>query len=177
MRLGGSTFRHLYTVQGVGQIVTFLKSWRSESQAGTLLRIAVAWAQYALGTGTSFLLDVSTELPHMEVKWLCSLREYLHHINGKLEIDIDGILPIQRINDGYIMDFIIDSHKFSLTEIRQLNYCQMYLQALTLSDITRADGVELDYAMLYGHQHPTRSSKTKMHHFTQGRPSDNYWKL
>jgi hypothetical protein len=52
--LGGANFRSLYTVQGEGQVTAFIKYWRSPSQAGQLLRIAHAWAQYAAGTSTPF---------------------------------------------------------------------------------------------------------------------------
>ena len=177
VRLGGGSFRHLYTVQGVGQITTFLKSWRSSSQSGSLLRIAVHWAQYAIGTGCSFLTDVTTDLPHMEVKWLQSLREYLKHVDGTIEIDADGVLPVQRANDFYIMDAIIQSGRFTPKEIRLLNYCRMYLQALTASDITTADGINLDYAKLYGHYHPITSANTNIHHFHQERPDDEVWRI
>jgi hypothetical protein len=53
-------------------------------QALLLLHIAVAWAQYAVGTRESFLMDVTTDLPHMEVKWLKSLRDYLRQVKGQI---------------------------------------------------------------------------------------------
>lgn len=176
-RLGGGNFRHLYTVQGVGQITTFLKSWRSASQGGRLLRIAVAWTQYAVGTSKSFLMDVTTTLPHMEVKYLKSLRDYLKRIKGQIETDTDGVQHIQREYDFHIMDVIIASKRFTPSQIVLLNYCRMYLQALTISDVTHADGITLDYAKLYGYQHPVTSTSTTNHHFNQGRPDDKVWKL
>jgi hypothetical protein len=85
--LGGANFRSLYSVQGVGQVTSFMKYWRSPSQAGKLLRIAVAWTQYSVGTSISFLTDVRTRLPHMETKWLRSLRAYLQFVGGTIELD------------------------------------------------------------------------------------------
>jgi hypothetical protein len=41
---GGANFRTLYLLQGTGQIMAFLKYWRSPCQAGQLLRHATAWA-------------------------------------------------------------------------------------------------------------------------------------
>jgi hypothetical protein len=86
-----------------------------------------------------FLPDVRTDLPHIEVKWLTSLRSYLQEIDGSLELDNDGVLPIQRVNDFYLMTVILASGQFKPKEIRLLNYCRQYLQALTVSDITTAD--------------------------------------
>ena len=39
------------------------------------------------------------------------------------------------------------SGQFKQVQIRQLNYCCMYLQAVTISDITRANGMKLDMSM------------------------------
>jgi hypothetical protein len=42
-----------------------------------------------------------------------------------------------------------------------LNHCRQYLQALTVSDIMTADGIELDYAKFYGHHHPALAAPPK----------------
>jgi len=175
-KLGGASFRHLFTEQGVGQVLSFLRHWRNPtSQPGKLLRIAVAWAQYAIGTGISFLRDVSTALPHMEVRWLRSLRTFLRMTQSRLEVDSDGVSPIQRQHDCYLMDVIVASCRFTPKQICSLNYCRMYLQALTLSDITMAAGTHLDRATLTGDR-SLLSSSTKMHHFKQSKPPPAAWK-
>jgi hypothetical protein len=174
--LGGANFRSLYSVQGVGQLLSFIKYWRSPCQAGKLLRIAVAWLQHTLGTSRSFLQDTSTRLPHMEAKWLKSLRDYLKHVKGNIEVDQKYIPPLERIHDCYIMDAIIDSHQFNNKEIQRLNYCRLYLQAVTLSDLAQASGTHLDMAMLRGCPDQC-SSVSRWHHVTQGRPDDKQWQL
>ena len=65
-RLGGCGFRHLYVEQGMGQIHLFLRHWRSNSQAGRLLRIALCWVQFSAGTGKPILQDTKTHLPYLE---------------------------------------------------------------------------------------------------------------
>jgi hypothetical protein len=174
-RLGGASFRHLYTEQGVGQIQTFLRHWRSPKQPGILLRIAVAWVQYAAGTGISFLIDVTTNLPHMESKWLKSLRLYLFTINGTIEVDDDIIQPLQRIHDCYLMDAVVAHDQFTPKQVCLIHYCRLYLQVLTLSDITLANGTHLDQAIHQGTK-SLLSSNTRLHHFRQDRPSPAAWK-
>lgn len=44
--LGGSSFRHLYTEQGVNQILAFLLYRRTNLQPSTLCRIATQWVQH-----------------------------------------------------------------------------------------------------------------------------------
>jgi hypothetical protein len=61
--------------------------------------------------------------------------EYLHLIDGHFELERNYVPPIQREDDEYIMDILLASGKYSGKEICQLNYCRMYLQAVTISDI------------------------------------------
>ena len=173
---GGANFRSLYSLQGTGQVTAFLKYWRSPCQAGQLLRHSTAWAQYALGISKSFLMDVHNPLPHMEVKWLASLRNYLHHINGLIELDNDYVPSTERLHDFHLMDKVLRSEQFTAAEIRLINYCRLYLQVVTLSDITNATGDDLDPTLLAGMTN-INSSQTKWHHFNQQRPPKKAWAL
>lgn len=174
--LGGSTFCHLYTIQSCGQILQFLRTWRTPSQASRLLKIAVAWTQYAVGTGVSFLTDVTTELPHMEAKWLGALRVYLKKIGATIEVDETGVVPLQRVNDAYIMTLIIESGRFTPSQVIFLNYCREFLQVTTIAELTTADGETLDRAMLLGTP-DINSNTTRYHHFNQASPSKKVWNL
>ena len=89
--LAGSGFLSLYTIQGEGQISMFLKFWRTQTPTSILLRTALAWTQYQSGTGTPLLTDVHPELPHLEPRWLPSLRNFLSSINATIELDTNYI--------------------------------------------------------------------------------------
>ncbi|KAI2496025.1 hypothetical protein MHU86_18498 [Fragilaria crotonensis] len=74
---GGANFRHLYMHQGVGQITTFMRHWRQDQTIpGKLLKCAVAWTQMTAGTSYSIFQRVYEDLPHLESKWLASMRIY-----------------------------------------------------------------------------------------------------
>jgi hypothetical protein len=141
-----------------------------------MLRIAVSWAQLQAGISRSIFEDVSTPLPHLEAKWLVSLRTFLDGMQGWLELDKDYVLPFQRTHDKFIMDEIIASNLFTPNEIKILNYCRLFLQALTISDLTLPGGIFLDPAMLSGHL-SDQSSRTRMIAVNQGRPNNAAWKL
>ena len=176
IELGGANFRHLYVEQGIGQVELFLKHWRLNSTAGKLLRIAVGWFQVQVGTSTSFLEDVHTSLPHLESKWLLSLREFLASIDAFLQLDKTGIPTVQRTHDAHIMDSIMSSGQFTPAEIRRLNYCRLYLQAQTISDLALISGSSLDPAKLMGHL-SERSSIMHGIQINQQRPLAPEWKL
>jgi hypothetical protein len=176
IRFGGCGFLHLYLIQGEGQIIQFLTHWRTKTTVGDLLRVAVAWVQLHLGTSWFFLADPTTPLPHFPGRWLKSLRQFLARIHGSLEVDSYFLPPIQRTNDVYIMDLVLSSNCFSEYEIRVINYCRMYLQSVTMSDICLADGVTIDPAFLLGT--PTATSSTsKWVNINQARPDESSWRL
>ncbi len=164
--LGGACFRHPYCEQGSGQLLMFLKHWRSPGQASSLSQVALSWAQFQICTGTSFLADCTTPLPHMEALWFASMRTFLQCIDGRIELDNDYILPIQREHDLFLMDAVLQCKYFTSEEITQINYCRLYLQAITLSDLTKADGKRLDPHMLKGRP-STTSSATPLPHTNQ----------
>ena len=176
LELGGANFRSLYVQQGVGQAITFLKHWRLRSTAGKLLRIAVAWFQQQAGVSFSLLHDVTTPLPHLESKWIGSLRQFLSDIGLKLQLDNQSIPALQRKYDVHIMDVVLQSNLYKPAEIRRLNYCRMYLKAVTLSDITMVNGTTMDPAQWNGHQ-SIIGSHTAGQTIYQERPSDDTWNL
>ena len=176
LELGGANFRHLYDQQGIGQIQLFLHHWRSNTQAGRLLRCAVSWAQYCAGTSIPILEDVHSKLDHLECRWISSLRSYLSHIDARIQVDQTGVAKQERAHDTYIMDHILESQQFSRNEIRMLKYCRMYLGALTIADLATSTGDRLDNARLQG-DNSLLSIETKWIKVHQERPGNAEWKL
>lgn len=115
-------------------------------------------------------------LPHMEVIWLASLRSFLSTIDASVLLDDPSIPQMQRAHDAYIMDLILESKKFSNAEIRRLNYCRLYLQATTLSDLSQTSGTSLDQSKLVGTPSLLSSVTVDMQVY-QERPSQAEWRL
>ena len=174
--LGGAAFVELYDQQGIGQVTSFLRHWRTGSKIGKLLRCLLAWTNYSVGISVSVLEDVTTPLPHLEAKWIGSLREYLRHTRAWIDVDDAGIAPIERENDDHIMDIILQSQQFTPAQIRTLNYCRVYLGALTLSDLTTTGGLYFDNAKLKGHV-SRLSSRNRWLNIYQDRPAEAQWIL
>ena len=176
MLYGGASFRHLYMEQGVAQVTTFLRHWRQQLTPGKLLKSVLAWHQLSLGISYPLLSRVHESLPHFESKWLASMRIFLAEINATIEVDEPGIPPKQRERDEYLMDMILESGQFTNLEIRRLNYCRLFLQAVTLSDITDTSGEQLDLSKRQG-ELSMYSSRTMLLNVKQDRPSPVEWKL
>ena len=175
--LGGAGFKHLYDIQGTGQILLFLSHWRfATSQLGKLLRIVTKWVQYYLGTSQFFLDDVTTPLPHIPTKWYTSLRNYLSDSDTQLKLATPISYPFQREEDKQLMDVFITSGTFTPGEIVKLNYCRLYLNVHTVADITLADGLTLDATMQKGTV-SLLSSRSKHSPIKQSRPPERVWML
>lgn len=175
---GGANFRRLHDQQGNGRLCTFLRHWRSQTQVGELLRILLSWCNYAAGLSLlSVLEDTRTALPHLvESKWVASLREYLRHIGASIQVDNGGIPPLDREHYRYIMEDVIRSGQFAASEIRKINYCRLFLNAATLSDLTDTAGSTLDKSKLAGA--PTlQSSRLRWLSIHQENPSKAEWRL
>jgi hypothetical protein len=83
---------------------------------------------------------------------------------------------MEREHDSFIMDHIIASKKFTEAEIRKLNYCRLYLGALTIADLATSAGDRLDNAKLQGTT-SLMSIKTKWLTVHQERPEKAEWRL
>jgi hypothetical protein len=139
---GGLDLRDLYIEQGCGQIEFILRHLRSPGMTGALLKIVMGWFQFNAGVSYPVFAYPALELPHLEGKWLCSVRRFLHSIHGSLDLNDNQIQPPQRLHDQYLMDLALPG-PFSSREIRGINLCRLYFNALLLSDITNANGTRI----------------------------------
>jgi len=64
-------------LQGEGQIMLFIKHWRTDTIISKMLRMTIAWAQWIAGISSPILHDTKTPLPHLEARWTASLRRSL----------------------------------------------------------------------------------------------------
>jgi hypothetical protein len=173
--LGGATFFHLYDEQGYGQVSHFLKAWRTpHSHAGQMLRVAVSWAQYCIGTSTPLFADTTTSLPHLESTWLASLRTYLQAVQGHIELDTTYTPPLLRQHDQYIMDLAIQSKRFKPFQLRLLNYCRLYLRVVSIADISNANGSHIPKPVYQGDESAINKNSDWCH-VHQPRPGTRAW--
>jgi hypothetical protein len=142
--MGGAGFRHLHVEQGVQQTLYFLRQWRLDSCMGRLFKCIIAWLQLSVGVSYPVLEYPSRPLPHMELLWLASMRQFLALTNTAIQLDDPCLPPLQRKHDAYIMDMILQCNHYTPTEIKKLNYCRLYADITLLSDCTTPCGTKFD---------------------------------
>jgi exonuclease III len=172
---GGLSFRYLSVEQGIQQIQTIVKHWRSDSQITSLLNIALAWYQDQLGVGQKVLEHPSIDYPHDESKWFRQTRRFLHSIGGTIIIQDAPLMQLQRHHDEFLMDRICKSNHFTTPEIKIINYCRLYLRVTLISDLATASGTTLIPGVFTGS--PVGMSKPKRMYSIQHRPGKPQWVL
>ena len=74
------------------------------------------------------------------------------------------------------MDTVLATNQFTDAEVRRINYCRIYLQLVTISDLTTTEGDRIDPAILSGNR-PQRQSASRLEWPRQERPSSREWTL
>ena len=174
--LGGASFRHLYTEQGLLQVAYFLRHMRLPSQIGALFRCTLSWLQLSIGVSFPVLAQPAVPLPHMEAKWLSSMRTFLAEQKLSIQLATESVPAPQREHDSYIMDWILASNHYTLAEIPRLNYCWLYLNVVTVSDLAMPDGLHIDLCFRDGNSN-LESSRSAILSIHQDNPSANEWRL
>ena len=117
-----------------------------------------------------------TALPLLESKWIASMLIFLAKHNLTIQLDKAHVPTPQRHNDEYVMDVLMASNHYTPAELRKLNYCRLFLNVITISDITKPSGKVIDESILNGTP-SARSSRSTHLPVHQESPSANEWKL
>jgi hypothetical protein len=74
------------------------------------------------------------------MNWITEVWEHLQ--TCKVKVEIDGLWQPtgNRVHDIAIMESLIASGRFTNKELKEINYCRIYLQVFLLSDITNIQG-------------------------------------
>ncbi|KAG7338297.1 hypothetical protein IV203_024018 [Nitzschia inconspicua] len=160
--LGGANFRPLYDELGSRQVELIFKHLRTPSGFDDHLRIALAWTQRLSGTSYSILEKPDDPLSHLETVFFPSIRAYLTATHSKFELQEKYCTPLQRVNDTHIMEIVLSSHIFTPAQIRQINYCRLYLQVHTIANLRTAGGTHMDRAFIHGETTVTSSTSAEL---------------
>ncbi len=132
--------RTLWGEQLIQQVQTVIKHIRCDGDHNIMFRIAFMWAQLNTGMGFHLLEYPGLSVPHLECKWMESMRSGLAALQGSIQCIENFIVPIAQEGDTYIMDAICESKKFTKNEVRQINACSLYLKVLLTPDISTPCG-------------------------------------
>jgi hypothetical protein len=145
-------------------------------QPQQILLLTLDQLQHNSGLVSFLLEEPDIPAPHLEGSWIKQIHTFLKQIDGSLQIADLTIKPLQRERDYYIMDAVVPLSDFPPSAICQINYCRLYLQILTISDMTNATGTRLAPGIRHG-IHLWSQSKSKFQESHQERPNKAFWTI
>ena len=90
--------------------------------------------------------------------WLHSVKDYLRSFDGEIRLPLQWQPRIQREGDKFIMNMFYKKYKKHKKILSQLKRCRVFLQVLTVADITTSSGTKICSVILQGSKNPGRQS-------------------
>jgi hypothetical protein len=144
--LQGLGLPHLHMEQGISQIRQVLMHGAIDSTTGILLHISFKQAQLEVRIGVPFLsasFDFYGFL--LTDSWWRSVWEFTWRHKIQLSrVSFDDVPIRHRENDSFIMERLVGQQGLSRSELISCNRCHLFLQAMTMADITTGCGCKQD---------------------------------
>jgi hypothetical protein len=156
----GLGLTHLMVLQGHNRLQYLLGHLRYGDATWRLMQMLLEYTQFECGCrGNPLAQDYnnySALLINMD--WIMEVWEHLQTCKAKVEIDCLWKPTENRVHDILIMESLIASGIFTNKELKEINYCRIYLQASYLSDITNIKGNKIEAWVGRGQKQAGRQS-------------------
>jgi hypothetical protein len=137
---GGLSLPDLYDNQGFGQLSLFIRHLKLGDETGQLILSTLSHMQLSIGSSRPFLTtSFATYGKLIEPNWITSIWSYAKLTNTTIEVENQWLPTLAREGDATIIDAALTLN-LTTSQIRQINACRIYLQVITISDISTVDG-------------------------------------
>jgi Reverse transcriptase-like len=176
-KLGGLQMLDIYAHQGAVKALQIIKLNNTQQQTGKLFRIAYQWWRYEIGIEQCPFTVTETQinLEYSNSKWFNEIWKFLHEFEISIHIKSHWPNPL-REKDRYLMD-IAQEQKLPTKSLRLINQCRLYLQVLTISDITNPQGTQIDISFYtWKDAHPMKTRWSKTNYPKPNKSAWTYWR-
>ncbi|CAJ1951475.1 unnamed protein product, partial [Cylindrotheca closterium] len=132
--------------------------------------------EHQLETGTSFGLfqqDYSNTAILASDTWLKRVWKELEDLDICVALDTP-VLPLRCESDALLIEVFMEL-EVDQDALKWLNWCRMFLQVCTVSDIVTADGRSIRESIWHGERDYTHRSSSQWPHTV--RPNRNHWRV
>jgi hypothetical protein len=139
---GGLGLTHLAALQGHTSLQYLLGHLCCDDANGWFMQMRLEYTQLECGCRGNPLAQEykNCSAPLINTNWITEVWEHLQTCKAKVEIDGLWKPTENRVHGIAIMESLIASGKFTNKELKDINYCRIYLQVFSLSDITNIQG-------------------------------------
>ena len=166
--LGGLALPQLYTTQGIDKLELFLGHLRISDRTGQLIHSDLTFLQLLSGSGTFILNQDYKRYQWVEKGWLTSIWAFIQTSAIQLVYPNQWIPKLTRAYDQFLMEFF-NTLGLPPKTMEQLNMCRLYLQVITISDITSACGKYILPSIKHGQA--THGRHSTLEWVIQGKPT------
>jgi hypothetical protein len=158
-KYGGLQLPDLYADQGIGQLNLLIGHLKLGDEVGNQLKGVLSCQQLVVGSDKPFFaLPFPLYEKWITETWLVSIWCYLSLVKVTIDIENQWLPSLSREHDSMTMDLAITLN-LSPTQLKEINSCRIYLQVLTLSNISVANGKSLTVEAQAGVRDQSRLSK------------------
>ena len=126
----------------------------SGTEAGKLMILNVKYTKIEAGIKDSILEHPSIHLPYLTPTWITSIRQFLFQHNMKSPSRT--LLPsrYEENKTTCVMNRIFLSQYYTTAQQLDINLVRLYLQVITLSDLSMPEGNKINGHFLRGERSP-----------------------
>ena len=153
VEMGGLALLDLRTELGISTIKYMRNAIYSNSKSGKLILLNIKYSQIEAGIREPLLEHPSIRLSYLTPTWITSVRQYLYQHNMQISLTDTLTVHFQGNRDQCVMN---QTHLRSYTPLQQtdINLVRLHLQVITLSDLSTADGKDINEFFLRGERTP-----------------------
>jgi hypothetical protein len=145
----GLDIHDLRTEIGIAQLRIIRNAIFKKSEVGKMIILSIKYSQIEAGIREHLLERPDIEISYLTPTWITSVRQYLFQHNLSLTLTDSLDIIFQGSTDKCIMQPEVLS-RYTRQQQRDINLVRLYLQAITLSDISEVDGRHIKKSALNG---------------------------
>jgi hypothetical protein len=179
-QLGGMGMESLNTEQGIAHIEYIVGGIREDQETAKTIRALLE--SYSIAAGMlGNPLEQDGPMPYIQSDWIDSTTTFLKQIGGKIIIPDLHTFNKVKIRDKAIMMSAME-YTNNIKNLKAINNCRIYLQVVTIAEITTLDGTEIIKAAYHGHHDPDgvstlqNDTRSLAKWPTQPRPPNKAWR-
>ena len=146
LTVGGTSFPSLYHMQGCARIEALVEHIRIKSPTYYILMSLIDTLRLEAGLDHKlFSSHQFKEYRWLTFGWVSESLRYAEQ-NEITLTNIGSTLHPQRLHDRSVMQLILESHSYTVSQIKAINRCRIALNVYWLSDIVDANGQTIQTA-------------------------------
>jgi hypothetical protein len=141
LHFGGLGLMDLVVEQGLAQTLFVIGQLRASSPSENTILVLLETYQVSSGSPDNPFVNTQQH-GYISAPWVQSLQQFLHKCNAQIHIPRLHRLHPMRRNDQFIMTYA-NSLGLPTADLMSINRCRLFLQVMSLSEITNDNGTHI----------------------------------